>query len=1174
MRLRRLDLLRYGCFTDRSFELPVGGVDFHVVFGPNEAGKSTALSAIEDLLFGVETKSPYNFLHDYPNMRIGAVLESKKKSLEFVRRKGLKDTLLNTDGSRFSGGEAALRPFLAGADRSFFERMFSLDHVRLEKGGQEILEAKDEIGQILFSAGIGIVGLRNQLTVLSREADELWAPKKAGHRKYYQAHEKLEDAKKDLRQQTLTVNKWQELKRNRDTDEEAYAKIESEFEEVLTRRKKFERIRRVYHDIRRKAELEKDIAELGTVDRLPEDALQVINESERKERDAAIRINTLSDQLDKAHEECKALTYDEHLVLRSDDIRQLHDRRSRILGEKDDLPKRQAELDVAEAELCDLATELEWEEEEVGELISRIPARAKLSAVRSLHAQHGELAADVKNKSVTLEDEKVQRDELQKHLGAMRETTDVSRLEAVIEVVRKSGDVTGRVRSADQQVKDAQKHIDRLLSFLHPRITSARDAIEIHTPTRMSVQDHRDKVQDWERRSRGMIQERSGVEQKLAQDRELLQNATRDEQVITMDKLRESRGDRDTLWRLVKRKHIENAPISEEETHRYADVLNDLAAVFESAIRAADGLADQRFDKAEAVGQLAERSRNVENQENNLARLRKQQEAFTQEGGQLNADWHALWDKAPFNPLDPDAMLDWLKTRDELREAIRRRAETEGALEIQKREEREANEVLLNELSSLGTDRATLEDETLPVILERADSVLRKYEREAAIKASLEKSLQEASGSIERRCRELTRAEQEWSRWQEKWFTALTGLGLTADSNPDTVPVQIDIIEKMREKAVQINDLRHQRIDKINRDIVNFESDVAATVSKWASDLAGKDPDDAVLEIENRLRESQRRRDLRERKIKEIEEIENKIHAWEADRQEARDSVNHLKDAAGADTSEQLRIAVNKSDSLRALQGKLDTILQRLDRQGDGLTTAQLAVECDAIDIDQIAAKEVTADDELKTLHGQLTDAAETRLQSRNAFAAIGGDAAAARAEATRQEALAEIREVSERYVRVRTSAMLLQWAIDRYRREKQAPLLRRAGELFSRLTGGSFKSLQVNYDEQDQPHLTGVRPDREIVHVPGMSRGTEDQLYLALRVASIEDYLDRADALPFVADDLFINFDNDRAGAGFKVLGELSKKTQVLFFTHHFHLLDVARETLGDPISIVKLNE
>jgi uncharacterized protein YhaN len=68
------------------------------------------------------------------------------------------------------------------------------------------------------------------------------------------------------------------------------------------------------------------------------------------------------------------------------------------------------------------------------------------------------------------------------------------------------------------------------------------------------------------------------------------------------------------------------------------------------------------------------------------------------------------------------------------------------------------------------------------------------------------------------------------------------------------------------------------------------------------------------------------------------------------------------------------------------------------------------------------------------------------------------------------------------------------------------------------------------------------------------MSTGTADQLYLALRIAAIENYLDHAEPMPFIADDLFINFDDKRAAASFQVLGELAKKTQVLFFTHHEH--------------------
>ncbi len=160
----------------------------------------------------------------------------------------------------------------------------------------------------------------------------------------------------------------------------------------------------------------------------------------------------------------------------------------------------------------------------------------------------------------------------------------------------------------------------------------------------------------------------------------------------------------------------------------------------------------------------------------------------------------------------------------------------------------------------------------------------------------------------------------------------------------------------------------------------------------------------------------------------------------------------------------------------------------------------------------------------------------------------------------------------AEEYVRVRSAALLLQWAIERYRREKQAPLLKRAGQLFMTLTSGSFSDLALAFDENDHVHLTGLRPDGARVAVNGMSTGTADQLYLALRVASVEDYLERASPLPFVADNLFTNFDDVRAAAGFNVLGQLAQRTQVLFFTHHRHLVDVAQATLGRQVSVISL--
>jgi uncharacterized protein YhaN len=81
------------------------------------------------------------------------------------------------------------------------------------------------------------------------------------------------------------------------------------------------------------------------------------------------------------------------------------------------------------------------------------------------------------------------------------------------------------------------------------------------------------------------------------------------------------------------------------------------------------------------------------------------------------------------------------------------------------------------------------------------------------------------------------------------------------------------------------------------------------------------------------------------------------------------------------------------------------------------------------------------------------------------------------------------------------------------------------------------------------------------------MSDGTNDQLYLSLRFASLELRFLDGEPMPLILDDILINFDDDRSCATLRVLAELSKKTQIIFFTHHRHLLELARANLGEDV-------
>ena len=83
------------------------------------------------------------------------------------------------------------------------------------------------------------------------------------------------------------------------------------------------------------------------------------------------------------------------------------------------------------------------------------------------------------------------------------------------------------------------------------------------------------------------------------------------------------------------------------------------------------------------------------------------------------------------------------------------------------------------------------------------------------------------------------------------------------------------------------------------------------------------------------------------------------------------------------------------------------------------------------------------------------------------------------------------------------------------------------------------------------------------MVGVEALSDGARDQLYLAIHLAALEHWLEANEPMPLVLDDVLIHFDDERAAAALEVLGELAGKTQVLYFTHHARLEELARRAV-----------
>jgi len=209
MKILQLNLLAFGHFTDTHIDLSKGEEGFHIIYGPNEAGKSSALRALQQMLYGIDTRSSDNFLHRHSKMRIGGVLRhSNGSEFGFIRRKGRVNTILAVDTGNVLE-ESLLETFLVGVDADTFTTMFGIDHSKLVKGGEKILEGGGNIGQALFAAGSGITDLRKVLNDLRGKAEELFTPT-ATKKRINGALSELKQKKKEIREAQLPAQEWQQ----------------------------------------------------------------------------------------------------------------------------------------------------------------------------------------------------------------------------------------------------------------------------------------------------------------------------------------------------------------------------------------------------------------------------------------------------------------------------------------------------------------------------------------------------------------------------------------------------------------------------------------------------------------------------------------------------------------------------------------------------------------------------------------------------------------------------------------------------------------------------------------------------------------------------------------------------------------------------------------------------
>ena len=1163
MRLLTLNLERYGAFTDRVLTFRPEA-RLHVVLGLNEAGKSTALSAVTDLLFGFGKTTDYAFLHEMPALRVGAeIAGADGRRLAFRRRKGNARTLIDDADAPLP--DDALAPFVGGLTRPVFCRAFGLDAEALRRGGKEMVAVEGEVGASLFAAGSGLRGLTELQAQLDGEAEAIFTPRKAGHRSFYQALDRWQDARKTERDLGVSTGAWQALNEAIAAATADLDALRAERGRLAADRARLERLKRVGPVLAEIDALEARCAEDPLAREAEAAWVARFGEALGECRATQAEAVRAGSALARARAEVEALPVMPPLADRAEEILESFRGIDRFEKDGTDLTRLFGEAERAQQAVDRLCARLGLRDRDaLGEALPTDAARARIERLlregRALDAAEAQAVRES-------ERARAEHERLVREAEAAGAILDPAPLREMLRPFARLRDTVARYREYEDGIRRAGDLLRDRASRLSPAVGDPVSLARVPLPSVEAVGRFQGLLDEATRERARVADRLAAARRRVAEIRGRLAEREAQGPVATQERLDAARVARAGAFDSLRAALLAGVAAAPEAV-----------AAYERAVEAADRLADARATDATRVAahaadqhRLAAAQAEAGDEEQALAAS----EADIAEG---QAAWEEAWRGAGIRPAPPVEMARWLAE-----------AQAVIAAEQDLADERISRDKLAAQIAeatgplSALCARAGLE--TLPGLdpIARLDGL----ERHLAALGTRWEAAREATGRLgaarqaaERQEAALAETAGRRDAWRREWHEAVAALALPASSGMEEAESALAAWREVPPALAQQGDLA-RRVKGLLRDRDLFQSAAAALVGDLAPDLAGMSPGAGIRTLHNRLEAAQaqavRRTELT--RLREEAAHAAKEAAGQAEAAWGRLAALAAEHGAEADAAslDDLATLHARLDLRAALRADLARLRARdLATAGDGLPEAELRAGLAETPPEAIEAGLAALAAEAEEIEDRSRVVYSDREQTLAKRAELEGGTGAELAVAERKGAEAQMQDSARSWAVLRLAGMMLGAAVSRHRAGQQDPLITRAGALFGRLTGGAFDGLAQSYDEADTPRLVGRRasggPGGGLVGIEAMSEGTRDQLYLALRLAHLEDYAGRAEPAPFVGDDLFLTFDDARTAHGLEALAEIGGTVQPILFTHHRHVAEIARARLGAAVDVLTL--
>ncbi len=1146
MRLNRLDLTRYGKFTDHVIDfgkVPAGQPDLHIIYGLNEAGKSTTLAAYLDLLFGMPQQTPYSFLHPYGSMRIGAQLDIDGTAHELARLKQRTGSLIDGRGSPVN--DALLVGALGGVSRDAYRTMFSLDDKSLEEGGNAIIQSKGELGELLFSASSGLAGLSKALVAAGNEAASVYK-RRSSTSKMAELKRALETLKAERNAIDTFAAAYASLNTAHETAKTAYDGAAAELAEVRTRHTGLNRILTALPLSLELARLEADPVNQTELPRPPAEWFALLPQLMHDETRLKAVLREKDRSIEQLQHEINNIAVDEQAGLIAAHEKALRDGIARFHSADEDLPKRKQSLAEQDGALARLLADLERSPHDDAEALL-LPAsttaviRELIEKRSGLDAQLASAERELKRSRDALE--RLREDDTAEN-GAGETLDDITldRLEAALARLTGS-DLPSRLSFEKRGRTQLQRNVENRLGLLAPwsgdmdalAATSTADVRQIETWRSQATAIDRG-LNDHRTRLREMETEQVSMQARLA--------AFNAGGAIDDGEAQTARNDRETAW----------------QTH-LAALDAPTAKAFEEAMRRDDGVSAGRLAHAHELAELrqltrktAENDAAIRHQRNLLAEVMTEHTALCDKIGVLLPDGFEVEHDA----MDRVATLEsWATKRADALSAWAQLQQAEADI-IDLSDELDG---ICSELqAALSKAGARGMHEASPGELARgATEFLSRIKSGAHARAAHEKSMADIARDITERERDREEAQAGSDAWQDSWRETLSRTWL-ADHAGSVAAIR-EILTVLSKLPVILKDRQDlaQRVTAMERDQTQFRDDISALLRKLDHDGSVDDPVMIAGQLLDRLKLAIREDQVRKTRHENLEKLQaeraemaGELAVHEAQKEKITGYFGTDTLAAVEAFLDQVKEREKVEKRIAELKGQIAQTMQAARFEDASQQLAEIDAGSIEREAEELSTHMTSLTDRTRELYAEMT-------RAKDKLDAVGGDDAVAQIEAKRRTVLLEIEDMATRYLTLRTGILAAEQALHIYREKHRSSMMVRASEAFSLITGGNYSGLTTQIDGSSEI-LIGVSRDGGSKLAKEMSTGTQFQLYLALRLAGYEEFAAVRPSVPFIADDIMESFDDQRSEEVFRLLGDMSKVGQVIYLTHHRHLCDIAK--------------